>query len=324
MENLLEAGRQYQHSAVLLAAAELDLFAHAKGGASLTELAGKTGSDPNALRVLLDALASMKLLLKTRNSYRLAQGLDAFLTSGGRRPVLGMLCHQANCYRSWGELARVAKKGVPAPRRPSIRGGQGDVKSFIEAMHNVSTPVAAKVIRGVHPLSFTRLLDIGGASGTWTIAFLRACKSSRAVLLDLPQVIPLARKRLASEDLLDRVELASGDYNRDRLPSGCDLAWVSAIIHQNSMEQNLELFRRTHAALSPGGRIAIRDIVMEKNKVRPEAGALFAVNMLVNTKGGGTYTFNETKTALEKAGFVRVRLARRDSGMNAIIIAERD
>ena len=83
------------------------------------------------------------------------------------------------------------------------------------------------------------------------------------------------------------------------------------------------LFRRAFSALDAGGRILIRDVVMEKSRVRPAMGALFAVNMLVATPGGGTYTFGEYREDLQKAGFPRVRWARRGEGMNGVIQASK-
>ncbi|MBW2071223.1 MAG: methyltransferase domain-containing protein, partial [Deltaproteobacteria bacterium] len=104
-------------------------------------------------------------------------------------------------------------------------------------------------------------MDVGGATGTYTIAFLQKNPEMTAVLFDLPEVIPMAKDRLAKEKLLPRVELVAGDFYEDELPSGCDLALLSAIIHQNSPKQNLELYRKVHRALLPGGRILIRDHV---------------------------------------------------------------
>jgi hypothetical protein len=52
-------------------------------------------------------------------------------------------------------------------------------------------------------------------------------------------------------------------------------------------------------------------------------GALFAVNMLVGTRGGGTFSLAEVRADLAGAGFGAVRVARRDEGMNAVIVARR-
>ena len=72
-----------------------------------------------------------------------------------------------------------------------------DYASFIEAMDNISAPVAADVVRELGPLSFRHMLDVGGASGSWTIAFLRAYPNATATLFDLPQVMPQADARLS-------------------------------------------------------------------------------------------------------------------------------
>ena len=88
----------------------------------------------------------------------------------------------------------------------------------------------------------------------------------KAIIFDLKEVIPLAQERLQEEGLLDRVEFAAGDFYQDELPTGCDLALLSAIIHQNSIEENVNLFLKIHRALEPGGVILIRDHIMDESR----------------------------------------------------------
>lgn len=321
---VLELGRGYQGAAVLGAGAELELFTPlAKGPGTAKELAVQLGCDVRGLTILLDALVALRLLSKSAERYSLAPGVEELLTPGSSRTVLAMAQHQANCLRRWAQLARVVKSGAVAERIPSVRGESGDAESFIGAMHNISWPVAATVVKAVQPLKFKHLLDIGGASGTWTMAFLEACPGARATLFDLPHVIRMAEWRLAEAGFRDRVTLAPGDFGTDTLPGGADLAWVSAIIHQNSRQQNRELFRKVFRALVPGGRIAIRDIIMDATHTKPAPGALFAVNMLTATEGGGTFTFEEVKQDLEAVGFKSVELAQRDEGMHSVVVASR-
>jgi len=144
-----------------------------------------------------------------------------------------------------------------------------------------------------------------------------------AVLFGLPQVIPLARQRLTRAGLIDRVTLVPGDFYTDPLPGGADFAWLSAIVHQNSRRENRELYAKIHDALAAGGVLAIRDIVMDASHTQPVGGALFAVNMLVATKGGGTFTFDEFQEDLTSAGFSDVRLIHRDEYMNSLILAKK-
>ena len=142
------------------------------------------------------------------------------MTSVGEKSVLAMAQHQAHCLRNWAQLARVVQTGQPAQRMLTVRGEQGDQEAFIEAMHNISAPWADQVIQAIQPLQFRHLLDVGGASGTWTVALLRACPGAQATLFDLAPVLPLARKRLREAGLGERVRLVAGDFMKDLLPAG--------------------------------------------------------------------------------------------------------
>ncbi len=155
------------------------------------------------------------------------------------------------------------------------------------------------------------------------MALLRLAPHARATLFDLPEVIPLARQRLGAAGLGDRVELVPGDFYSDPLPSGADCAWLSAIAHQNSREQNRELFARIHRAVDPGGSLIIRDIVMDADHVHPPGGAMFAINMLTATPLGGTYSLGEYSEDMQAAGWVGIELIYRDTWMDSLIRAKR-
>ena len=107
------------------------------------------------------------------------------------------------------------------------------------------------------------------------------------------------------------------------MPEGCDLALLSAIIHQNSPEENAQLYAKIHAALVPGGTLLIRDHIMDPSRTKPPAGAMFAINMLVNTRGGDCYTFQEVEKGLEAAGFAHIRQVRRGGAMDCLVEARK-
>lgn len=321
---LLDLMAAFRPSCVLGAAAELDLF-DLLGEESLSAQAvtQRLDSDLRATTMLLDALAALSLLDKHEGHYSVPPDLRSLLTNSGSDTVLPMVRHSINISRSWAQLAWTIKAGIPAPRQASIRGFDADRAAFIAAMHTVSGPIADDLVARLGPPKFRHLLDVGGASGTWTLAFLRAAPDAKATIFDLPDAIHQARERLASTEFADRVTLAAGDFYHDDLPSGADLAWVSAIIHQHSRKNSRELFAKVRNALAPGGRIAIRDIVMHSDRTHPLAGALFAINMLVNTETGGTFTFEEIAEDLHAAGFVRPELALQGDQMDSVVVATR-
>jgi predicted O-methyltransferase YrrM len=321
-EAVLKLARQFMESRILLSAAEMNLFTRLEEKpSSAKDLAGRLHADPRGMTILLDALAAMGLLVKEAGTYRTAPDAAPFLSAKSPRSVLPMLLHAAHLWESWSNLTPIVK-GAGSSDPPAWKARDADeLQAFIGAMHVVGTPLAKKIVTAIQPGPARNLLDVGGASGTYTIAFLKAAPELKATLFDRLAVIPMARERLAEAGVLDRVRLVAGDFYRSELPEGHDLALLSAIIHQNSPEENVDLIRKVFRALVSGGRIVIRDHVMEPDRTEPKDGAIFAVNMLVNTEGGSTYTYEEIRSWLEEAGFVNVRYLKAGERMDALVEA---
>jgi len=177
---------------------------------------------------------------------------------------------------------------------PSPASGLDDTRAFIEAMHAIARPLAPRMVAAVQPAGAKHLLDLGGASGTYTLAFLEAVPGLQATLFDLPEVIPLARERFATAGCLDRVGLVSGNYLTDPLPGGHDLAWlVRRDPFQTDRKRNLALYRRVFDSLLPGGRIVIRDHVMSEDHTAPRAGACSRSTCSAPPAAAGPYSYRE-------------------------------
>ncbi|MEE9120893.1 MAG: methyltransferase [Syntrophobacteria bacterium] len=320
---VLEDVRGFLKGRVILTAAELDLFTRLdKERATAEDLAKGLECDRRCLTRLLDCLVALELLSKQDSIYQNTKR-GALLSSEHPETELPMVLHLNGLWESWGGLTDTVRTGTNPKRKPVTERGKDSLKAFIGAMHVVGRDLSHEIADTCNLAPFKRLLDIGGATGTYTIAFLEKNSDMTAVLFDLPDVIPWAEERLGAADLLERVELVAGDFYKDELPKGCDLVLLSAIIHQNSPEENLELYRKIHRAVLPGGTLLIRDHVMEPARTSPPQGTLFAINMLVNTKGGDTYTFAEIKETLEEAGFVEVKQVREGERMDCLVEAKR-
>lgn len=317
-EKILKLSRDFMECRILLTAAELNLFTIlSRKPLSAPGLAERAGLALRGLTPLLDALAAMGLVEKNGDEYFCGADVAHYLSEDSPTTVLPMVLHSVSLWDRWSCLTEIVRGAPCEPDRPFSK--LDELRAFIGAMHVVAAPLAPEIVRAVNPGGANKLLDVGGASGTYTIAFLKASPSMRATLFDRPAVIEMARDRLKSAGLLDRVDLVAGDFYRDGFPPGHDLAFVSAIIHQNSPEQNEELYRKIHRALDDGGRVVIRDHVMGAGRTRPRSGAIFAINMLVATAGGGTYTFGEIKEGLRKAGFRDIKLVKTGEHMDSLV-----
>jgi SAM-dependent methyltransferase len=319
-EEILKSTQGFMESRILLSAAELNLFTILqKAPLTAREVAASIGGDARALSTLLDAVAAMGLLVKRNGSYQCEETVAHLLVDDSPDSILPMVRHMAHLWTRWSRLTDIVKGDPAAMKEFHFSRNREELRSFIGAMHSVGAPLAKKVVAAVHPGASRALIDIGGGSGTYTIAFLRAVPEMKAILFDLPEVIEMARERLDREGLLDRATLVAGSFHEDEFPGGNDLALISAIIHSNSPEENLALYQKTFRSLKPGGRILIRDHIMEPDRTHPKDGAVFAINMLVGTSGGGTYTYKEIEADLAQAGFKGIRLFQQGEHMDGIV-----
>ena len=321
---LLSLARNFMESRIFLTGAEMDLFTLlAPAPLSIQEIAEKKKTDPRGLAVLLDALAAMKLLVKEEGRYQCPASVSRFLSRDAPGSVLPMVLHMRDLWGRWSELTNVVQglDVLGEPISSSASRDERELRAFIGAMNVVAKTFAPQVVDAVRPGACRALLDVGGALGTYTLAFLKAAPELRATLFDRPEVIEMTRKHLGDAGVLERVALVPGDFYFDELPGGHDLAFVSAIIHQNGPDQNVELFSKVFRALIPGGRIVVRDHIMAPDRTSPKDGAIFAVNMLLVTPAGGTYTYDQIRKALSKAGFVRVRLLQAGEHMDGLVEA---
>jgi SAM-dependent methyltransferase len=308
-ESILELARGFMASRVLLSGAELDLFSLlAMESLTAEQIAAATRSDLHKMVILLDALSALGFLVKKDGRYRTEPATAPLLSAAASDSILPMVLHMGTVWHNWSEITDIVLgKTTPGLKKKGALA-EGNRQAFIGAMHVVASKAAPEVVAAINPGQARRLLDVGGGSGTYTLAMLSAVPEMRATLFDLPPVIEMARERVQAADMLDRVELVNGDFYKDELPSGHDLVLLSAIIHQSSFAQNQVLYGKIYRALDPGGRIVIRDHVMSADRTQPLEGALFAVNMLAGTSGGRTYTFDEIKGGLTAAGFSRINL----------------
>ncbi len=316
---VISEGRGFMRSRVVLTAAKLDIFTKLDDRPSNAEnFAAANSFDLRATTRLLDCLVAIELLEKRNNIYHVTEN-GSYCSARHPESVLPMMQYMDRMWDVWSNLTDIVKHGGDSELVPGIVLDDFNWKTFIGGMHVIGRKMAGTVAGDYDLSRFKKMLDIGGASGTYSIAFLKQNPAMSGVLFDLPNVIPMARERLIDEGMTERVELVEGDFYQDELPGGCDLALLSAIIHQNNPARNLELYKKIFNCLEPGGKILIRDHIMDESRTSPPAGAMFAINMLVNRRGGDTYTMKEVQDGLEQAGFVDVKLVREGWLMDALV-----
>ena len=304
---IMDSVYAFREARVLLTAFELDLFSHlGDGWKSSEEAALMAQTNPRATDRLLNALCASGFLAKKKGKFSNTPLTSRFLVKG-KPDYLGGLMHQVSLWNTWSTLTNAVRRGSSVVvREPAAGSGVNWLEAFIAAMHMRAAHQAPAIVKLIDLKGVKRVLDVGGGSGVFSMAFVRLRKGISAVVFDLPNVINLTKGYIDAENLGNLISVVGGDYTVDPLINGFDLVFMSAIIHSNSTEINKQLFRKAFEALNPNGRLIVLDYIMNDDRTSPAAGAYFSLNMLVGTREGDTFTESEVRAWMEEAGFKKI------------------
>jgi len=289
----------FRATRVLLTANNLQVFEHVGKGVAAPELAKILMTDPRATGILLDAVASLGLLRKSRGIYRLTAMAKQFLLPESPWYQGDMLRHLDTLWQTWSGLDEVVKTGMPN------RSGNRNHDVFIRAMHNNAVLRAVNVLKALDLRGVKRALDLGGGPGTYGIELAK--RGIEVTLFDLPDTVEIAREMIQKAGVKN-ITFRGGDFHFDDIGNGYDLVLLSQVLHSHSPLESLALLGKVFDALAPKGTIAIHEFALAEDRASPVLGALFSVNMLVNTAEGRSYTAREIKGWLSKTGFGRIKV----------------
>jgi len=309
-EELLLTIRGFQESRVILTGIELNVFAAVGVGATASQVAAKIGTDARATEMLLNTLVAMGMLTKSGGVFYGTRVTARYF--GGKSPddARAAMMHTVHLWERWSTLTECVRGGTSVARQETAGPGDDWTEAFIAAMHRNARARAPQVVEAVGVQGARRMLDVGGGSGAYSIAFAQANKKLQVELLDLAEVLPIAQRHIEEAGLGQRIKTRAGDLRTDLLGQGFDVILISAICHMLGPEDNRDLLKRCHAALAPEGRIVISDFILEADKTAPKQAALFALNMLVGTRDGSSYSEKEYGAWLREAGFRKVKRVR--------------
>ena len=162
------------------------------------------------------------------------------------------------------------------------------------------------------------MLDVGGATGPYSIALCRQYPDLQSEILDLAETIPLAEAAIAQAGMPQRVKMRDHDYRTGPFPGPVDVVLLSNILRGETPAMVLDILSRVRAAVSPGGRVVVVDHFPEDPPANPGLRAsLFGLHLVDKSN----YTMSEMTEAMEQAGFRVTRTARllKSVVMNGIV-----
>ena len=307
IQEIVDLASAYYGSAVLFAAIDNDVFARVEAGefASAAEAAL-----PRGVRLLLDACVAEGLLEKNDGVYSNTAAGRMALVPGGPADLTKAIRYNRDVYPAWGRLADFARTGKPV-ERPEIHLGEDPVrtKAFAASMFGRAMGIGRSVVPMVDLEASVeggeiRLLDLAGGPAAYAILLCQENPSLKCVTVDLKAISAEAAGYVERFGLRDRIECRAGDYHADTYEKGAyDAVTIFGALHQESPAQIVDILKRAHDALKPGGRLFVLDMMTDATRTAPKFSALFAVNMALTTENGWVFSDEELKGWMREAGF---------------------
>lgn len=291
---------------------------------TIQELAKKSGASQRGLTAIANALVGFNLLSRKGDRYTLTPESAAFLVSTKPGFLGSLYSHMSSqIMPKWLQLDRVVRTGKPAVSVNEQKTGAAFFVNFVEALFPMSYPSARTL--GEHlKISQTKktigVLDLAAGSGVWGIALAQQSPLVRISAVDWPEVLKVTKRVAKRHGVANRLSTIAGDILKVKFGSGHQIATLGHILHSEGPERSQRLLRKVFKSLAPGGTIAIAEFVPNDARTGPLAALIFAVNMLVNTKEGDTFTFAEMSQWLRAAGFRNPRQLEA-GGVSPLILA---
>jgi precorrin-6B methylase 2 len=282
------------------------------GPKTAEEVEEATGASARGLSAIMNALVGLNFLTKdAQGRYALTPESATFLVSTKPSFQGGMILHcSQQLIPKWLRLNEIVATGRPTEAVNQERVGGDFFHKFVEDIFPRSYGPAQKLAAALDLDGAGRqlsVLDLAAGSGVWGIALAQRSQRVRVTAVDWPEVIPVTRKTVARFGLMKRFQFVAGDLLAADFGRDHAVATLGHILHSEGEERSRALLRRTFDALASGGTIAVAEFLVNDERTEPLVGLLFAVNMLVNTDCGDTYSFREISAWLAEAGFVNPR-----------------
>src|ERR1051325_6624124 len=312
-ERLQQLGFGYAPPLIISAAVNNKVFNSLESGSRTIEQVSKqTGGSVRGLRAIMDALVGLGLLKKDRQSrYSLTPESQAFLISDKPGTLAGFFGSILPVMLSrWLRLSDIVREGRPAVAVNQEAEGTEFFSQLVETIIPMSYASAQKL---ANHLKVTKakeqvcVLDLAAGSGIWGIAVAQKSPRVRVTAVDWAGMIPTTKRITGKFGLRDRFHFIEGDLSEANFGSGYHVATLGHILHSEGEQRGRQLLKKVFRALKSGGTIAIAEWLVNDDRTKPLHSLMFAVQMLVNTEKGDTFSFNEIKEWLEDAGFKKVR-----------------
>ena len=291
-----------------MVANELEIFDRLSDRSmSAGDLANEIGTNPKAAERLCNVLSAMSLLTKRQNRFRLPATLKPLLTKNGKASLVHTIALSHEFWKFWTDLEVFIKNGKPLTEMINlIQEDPMMLEQFIHGMRDRAILAAQHIRQLLDFRSIRRMIDLGCGPGIYALEWSRRYRNLRAVLYDIEPVLPITQQYIQSYELGNRVSVIAGDFVKDPIGEGYDLALLANALQMHGARECEVLIRKVYSALAKNGRIVIHGFMTERDGTFPKESALFSLTIGMVTPSGNAHSISDTIRWLRKAGFRKI------------------
>jgi 2-polyprenyl-3-methyl-5-hydroxy-6-metoxy-1,4-benzoquinol methylase len=317
----------YQQTEAMKAAVELEIFtAIGEGNSTAATIGKRCKAAERGVRMLCDFLTIHGFLSKEGAQYALAPDSALFLDRRSPAYIGGTIDFllAPRLREGHARLTEAVRRGGSALGEGTLEPENPDWVKFAQAMmplmHMPAEIMAGELRKGGEA---HKVLDIAAGHGIFGISVAKLNPAAHVYAADWQNVLEVAKKNAQAMGVADRHHLLPGNAFETDFGSGYDLVLIANFLHHFDPPTCTTFMRKVYAALEPGGRAAIAELVPNGDRVTPPTAAAFSVMMLATTPTGDAYTFAELESISKGAGFARAELAPPEIGLDRLVIAYR-
>lgn len=304
---LFQAINGFHLTEAIRSAIELDFFtAIGAGHDTAAAIARECKVAERGARIVCDFLVVNGFLTKSGEKYGLTDESATFLdrkSPAYMGSCTGFLLNEAmrSNFRKLSEAVRKGGAHNAEMLDPESHVWVEFANSMAPMMMMASQGMAQMVLG--HEKRPLKVLDIAAGHGLFGIAILRANEGARVTAVDWANVLAVAKQNAQKSGVSNRYETLPGSIFDVDIGTGYDLILVPNFLHHFDVPTCEKLLKKLHAALVPGGRVAVLEFVPNDDRVSPPMQAAFALIMLAETPAGDAYTRKELEQMAANAGF---------------------
>jgi hypothetical protein len=305
------------------AALQLEVFTSlARGPKTSIELAEALGVKPRRLEALLYQLVLSKFLELQDSRFANTATSAYYLVKGAPNYMGGIHWVWTEIFNGLAHTAESIRTDTAKAKRDFARMSQDELGGFLRGLHGGTVAAGRNLAKQPYFAQARTLIDVGGGSGGLAIGLCTEHLQLHATVVDLPSVVPIARRMVAEAGLSERITVKTIDVVDQPLEGSFDTAAARALFQVLSSEQCEKAARNIGACISSGGTMFVIGFVTDDSRVSPASAVGQNLTFVSTYDDGQAYTESEYHEWLTRAGFDDIRRAPYLAG-NSLITARK-